>query len=825
MESGVTKMRIRAVRFRAVAGASTLLAALAATTATTQAQEPPPSAQMMAQAANTRTFNIPPQPLASALPMFGQQSGRQITADAALVRGVSTPGVQGTMTIDAALQQLLAGTGLSWSGSRGATIALHRIGQSSDSTLQLDPVQVQGYPVPSQAMIDNIPAPYAGGQVATGSQLGLLGNRDVMDTPFNQTSYTAKKAQDQQAKTIRDVLIDDPSVRSFYPDGSTGIDAMYIRGFSVLDSPMLGGLQGMAPYLSVMPEFAERVEVLKGPSAMLFGMPPGGSVGGTINLVAKRAGPDPLTQFTASYNSTAQFGGHVDVGRRVGPDKEVGIRINGVYRAGQTAVEWNSDKRALATLGLDFRGERVRLSADLGYQYQFINGLIPFIALGANVPVPWAPNARSNPGGQPWSTNERKDIFGIVRGEFDLTERITAYATFGAHDYRNGQFGVFNVAVNNMSGTATTTPRTQNIYTTWLTGEAGIRGTADTGPIGHEFAFSATMLQQDQGANAVNGTAYATTIYDPLIVARPNLANPQANKTATSTLSSLAIADTLLMADKRIQLTLGGRLQQVKSTNYNVLTGAPTSSYDQSALTPSVAFVAKPWSNVSLYGNFIQGLQQGIVVGPAFTNSGEIFPPYVSTQFEVGVKVDWGKFTTTASLFQITQPSVLTNVTNNTQYLGGEQRNQGLELNFFGEPIEGVRLLGGAMFLNAVLTKTQGGITDGWTAPMAPSVELRLAGEWDLPFVPGLTLNGRVVYTGSQYIDATWPRRSLAAWTRFDIGARYAFENPGAKGKLLVARFNVENLFDTNYWAGGFGATTLSIGAPQTFRLSLTADF
>ena len=817
-------MRIRAVRFRAVAGASALAAALAANTVTTHAQEPPPSVQM-AQAATAWTFDIPPQPLASALPLFGQQSGRQITADAALVRGITTQGVRGTMTIDTALQQLLAGTGLSWSGSHGATIALHRLDQSSDSTLRIDPVQVQGYSVPPQAMIDNIPPVYAGGQVATGSQLGLLGNRDVMDTPFNQTSYTAKKAQDQQAKTIRDVLIDDPSVRSFYPDGSTGIDAMYIRGFSVLDSPTLGGLQGMAPYLSVMPEFAERVEVLKGPGAMLFGMPPSGSVGGTINLVAKRAAADPLTQLTASYNSTSQFGGHVDIGRRFGPDKEVGVRVNGVYRSGQTAVEWTSDQRALATLGLDFRGERLRLSADLGYQYQYINGLIPFVALGANVPLPWAPNARSNPGGQPWSNNERKDIFGIVRGEFDLTDRITAYATFGAHDYRNGQFGVFNVAVNNFSGTATTTPRTQNIYTTWLTGEVGIRGTVDTGPIGHEFAFSATTLQQDQGANSVNGTAYATTIYDPQIVARPSLANPAANKTATSTLSSLALADTLQMADRRIQLTLGGRLQQVKSTNYNVLTGAPTSSYDQSVLTPSVALVFKPWSNVSFYGNFIQGLQQGIVVGPAFTNAGEIFPPYVSTQFEAGVKVDWGKFTTTASLFQITQPSILTNVANNTQYLGGEQRNQGLELNFFGEPIEGVRLLGGAMFLDAVLTKTQGGTTNGWTAPMAPSVELRLAGEWDLPFARGLTLNGRVVYTGSQYIDATWPRRSLPAWTRVDVGARYAFENPGAKGKLLVARFNVENLFDANYWAGGFGATTLSVGAPQTFRLSLTADF
>jgi iron complex outermembrane receptor protein len=65
----------------------------------------------------------------------------------------------------------------------------------------------------------------------------------------------------------------------------------------------------------------------------------------------------------------------------------------------------------------------------------------------------------------------------------------------------------------------------------------------------------------------------------------------------------------------------------------------------------------------------------------------------------------------------------------------------------------------------------------------------------------------------------------LPDWTRFDLGARYAFENPGAKGKLLVARFAVENLLDTNYWAGGTGPTSLFLGMPRTFRLSLTADF
>jgi iron complex outermembrane receptor protein len=218
-------------------------------------------------------------------------------------------------------------------------------------------------------------------------------------------------------------------------------------------------------------------------------------------------------------------------------------------------------------------------------------------------------------------------------------------------------------------------------------------------------------------------------------------------------------------------------------------------------------------------------LQQGTIVAAPFANAGEVLPPFMSTQYEVGVKTDWGKFTTTVSAFQISQPTVLTNVAANTQFLGGQQRNQGLEFNVFGEPIEGVRLLGGVMLLNAVLTKTQGGLTDGWIAPSAPGVNLNLAGEWDLPFAPGLTVNGRVIYTGSQYIDTTWPRRSLPEWTRFDIGARYAFENPGAKGKLLVARFNVENVLGTSYWEAANGATVLNLGAPRTFRASLTADF
>ncbi len=199
--------------------------------------------------------------------------------------------------------------------------------------------------------------------------------------------------------------------------------------------------------------------------------------------------------------------------------------------------------------------------------------------------------------------------------------------------------------------------------------------------------------------------------------------------------------------------------------------------------------------------------------------------PYKSTQFEVGVKVDWGKLTTTVSAFQISQPSAVVDTATNTLGVNGEQRNRGIEINIFGEPVDGVRLLGGVMFIDAVLAKTAGGTMDGWKAPGVPDVQLNLSGEWDTPFAPGLTLNGRLVYTSSQYLDTTLPRRSLPDWARVDIGARYTFDNVRSPtGQPMAVRFNIDNLFDTNYWATATG-NFLVQGTPRTFRLSTTVNF
>ena len=80
--------------------------------------------------------------------------------------------------------------------------------------------------------VEDLPQPYVGGQVATGARLGMLGNVDILDAPFNITAYTAQVIEDQQARTLADVLGNDPSVR-FTTSSGHAYENFRVRGFDV----------------------------------------------------------------------------------------------------------------------------------------------------------------------------------------------------------------------------------------------------------------------------------------------------------------------------------------------------------------------------------------------------------------------------------------------------------------------------------------------------------------------------------------------------------------------------------------------------------------
>lgn len=767
-----------------------------------------------AQAAAVQHYDLPAAPLDATLTRIARQAGRIISIAPGMVSGLKAGPVRGDLTLEQAFAQALAGTGLALSVSESGTLGLKRVPMGNrESTLPAVKVTA------SAAQPGDLPRPYAGGQVARGGRVGLLGDKDIMDTPFNITHYTQQTVQDQQARSVADVVVNDPSVRNINPTAGR-FDQFAMRGFRVINSDIaFGGLYGMLSTYSVAVEMAERVEVLKGPSALLNGMSPNGGVGGGINLVPKRADDRPLTQFTASYASDAQFGGHLDVGRRFGPDNSLGVRFNGAYRKGDLAVDDQALELGLGELGLDYRGEQLRLSADLGHQERNVDAPLERVSLAGGLAIPGVPDADKN-FAQPWTYADTRDTHAVLRGEYDLTPDVTAYAAAGARRGRY-DFLTHSVRLTNAQGDFTVQPNNFLRNEDARTAEAGLRMQFDTGPVRHALNLSANQFRLTVHQRSQNvSTASTSNLYNPVTRAAPSLAGVSNNlpKISETELSSLAVADTLSVLDDKVQLTLGARHQQVRVDAFNATTGALTSAYDEHAVTPAAGLVVKLRPNVSLYANYIEGLTQGPTAPTTAANAGEVFAPFESNQVEVGAKVDFGSLTTTLSVFRIEQPSALTNG-DNVFGLDGEQRNRGIELNVFGELQRGVRLLGGVMLIDGELAKTAGGANDGNSAVGVSRVNLNLGGEWDPAFLPGLTLTARAIHTGSAYLDAANTQK-LASWTRYDLGARYALQTGSTP---VTLRATVENLLDRNYWsATDFG---LVLGAPRTVLLSATVDF
>ena len=176
---------------------------------------------------------------------------------------------------------------------------------------------------------------FEGGQVARGGRAGLLGNLDFLDAPFAGTAYTSDLVTAQQADSVGDVLQNDPVVR--IAKGFGNFQEVYvIRGFPVYsDDVTLNGVYGILPRQFVAAELLERVEVFRGANAFINGAAPGGSgVGGTINLVPKRAPDEGIRRVTVGYENNGQAYGAVDLGTRFGPMGEWGVRVNGVLRDG-----------------------------------------------------------------------------------------------------------------------------------------------------------------------------------------------------------------------------------------------------------------------------------------------------------------------------------------------------------------------------------------------------------------------------------------------------------------------------------------------------------
>jgi iron complex outermembrane receptor protein len=685
----------------------------------------------------------------------------------------------------------------------------------------------------ADASAEGLSPAFAGGQVAEGGRAGILGTKDNLDTPFSITSYTNEFIQDRQARSVGEVLQNDPTIRVARGFGNFQ-ESYFIRGFILSsDDIAYNGLYSLLPRQYIATELFERVEVLRGASSFLTGANPnGGGIGGAINLLPKRAPNYDLNRVTVGFDSGSQANVSADVARRFGENDEFGVRVNTAHRNGGTAVEDEESELNLFNIGLDWQGDRLRLSADMGYQNHQLDETRTNVTVSGLSDIPSAPDASDN-WAQPWSYSNEKNYFGTFRAEYDINDNVTAWAAYGLRrsDEANS---LANIEVTDAESGAGLMGRFDNTREDRVdTGEFGFSGNFNTGSVGHDWVVAYSYFQLEK-KNAYIGEfgdgEFATNLYNPRYIEQPafifgngtfsgnDLDSPSLN--GRTKFNSFAIGDTLSFFNEQILLTLGARHQSIKVEDYAYNTSERT-FYEESEITPSVGVVFKLTDQVSLYSNYIESLRQGesVDTGLGFLESLE---PYVAEQYEVGMKYQTETLGLGLAYFTTDKPRAVNN--NGVVEQSGEDQHQGVEFTMYGMATDDVKLLGGVTWLDAEQKDTGNETIDGNRVIGVAEWQATVGAEWEIPTVAGLAVDGRVNYTGSRYADAANTLK-VDDWTTMDIGARYLLQ---LGNQDLTLRARVNNVFDRDYWAsvGGYeGQGYLVLGAPRTVTLSATMDF
>jgi iron complex outermembrane recepter protein len=433
--------------------------------------------------------------------------------------------------------------------------------------------------------------------------------------------------------------------------------------------------------------------------------------------------------------------------------------------------------------------------------------------------VPAPPSAYNNL--YPGSKLKLRDSAVMTRAEYDINRYVTVYGAAGEH------YGVSEQNFPSASGmTAAGAFNVRNgyydQYTRSKSVDAGLRFHFDTFGVKHTLITGVTSLNQEIGyfyALGATSSAVASNLYSPTPLPPVGVARGDMQRSSQTRLNSQQIIDTMSLFDDRVLITGGFRRQTIGVDNYDTTTGVQSSALDQQAITPLAGIVVKPLSNISVYGNFTSGLTNGGTAPAGTANAGQAFAPYKSNQYEAGVKADWGRVTTSAAVFQISRPNGVTDPTTNIYGYNGRTRVRGLELSAYGEVFHSLRLMASASFYDPKVSGTAGGTQDGNVAGGVPKFAFNLGADYDLPWVQGLSVNGRIIHTGAQYYDSSDALR-LQAWTRYDVGLRYGTR---IASKDVVFRANVLNLFGSRYWMQQ--GTYVTNAAPRTLLLSAQVDF
>lgn len=644
-------------------------------------------------------------------------------------------------------------------------------------------------------------------------QAGTFRNARLIDTPLT-VNVVSRTVLDAQAATgLYDALRNTAGVSRAQLNGAT-YDNIAIRGILVENRGNYR-LNGSLPVINLIDlplENKQRVEVLKGVSALYYGFAP---PSGIINMTTKRAESTPVAFAQLSSSDRGSYTGHIDLGSRFGSDTQFGLRFNGVWGHLDPGIDRVDGERSLASVAFDWNlSERSTLQLDIEHIRKDIAepaaiALLP--ATSGVITLPPIPDSTLNLG-DAWQRYDATATNGMARLQTKWSDNIATLVEFGQSETeRDRAFSQFQ-GYDLTSGAGTLRVfLTHGQYYRNRNGRMEIAAAFATGALTHELVIGATRNERFQNGIGSQLVDLPQNLYAPMPV-------PSRSITAALPRNPSTITDDGIYLFDRIRI--GERWQVIAGTRYSDYENeTPTTHYKKSDLTPSLGVVFKPANNWSIYGTYLEGLEEGGIAPANTINAFEVLPPAISEQYEIGVKVEAARgLAVTLAGFQIERPSAFT--LNNRFVQDGRSRYRGVEFVAAGELSTDWSLIASGVWLDAEQIAAANAQLIGKRPENTPEYTTSLFAEYRLPAVEGLALNAGAFYIGNRAVNVL-NQAYIDGVTTYSAGARYRFE---ISERAVTTQLNVENLTNKSYWNSA-GNGLLGVGAPRTVKLSASVSF
>ncbi|MGE8611523.1 MAG: TonB-dependent siderophore receptor [Achromobacter veterisilvae] len=728
-------------------------------------------------------YDIPAGTLDQVLNAYAQRAGVMITIDGSLTAGASSQGLRGAYGVREGFAAILAGSGLA-AQSQGGGYVLRRVPAGQAGVATLEAVTVSGAGV--------APDSY----VAQESRAGTKTDTSILETPQSISVVTRAQMEAQNAQSVTEVLRYVPGVAvETYGVDPKGFDWVMMRGFNAqATSDYKDGLRQAATGYTLFrsePYALERVEVLRGPSSVLYGQ---GDAGGLINRVSKLPSATPQYETELEYGSFQRKQAAVDL---TGPANESGTllyRLVGVARDSNTQFTYPngdriSDDRLFAAPSLTWApSAATRFTLQTEFLHDRSGGTI------GTVTVNGKPTDLRN--GDPSFNRydqKQKTIGYLFEHRFNDTVQVRQNLRYGRVDAL-----LDNVLVVGLDPAGLTrSARRFDESMTALALDNQVQFDLRTGPLSHTLLTGLDFNRSSADVSRTMGPAPSLNPYDPVYgVDVPTPSTPLANYLERTHQTGLYLQDQIRFAERWV-VTLGGRYDWYSQKTENRLLNDDTNQ-DGTRFSGRAGLNYVMPNGVAPYVSYAQSfLPNTGVSAPA--NGSAPFAPSRARQWEAGVKYQppGSDSLYTVAVFDIKKSNVLTNDLFNPgfQVASGEVQSRGVEVEGKLSLADGWDFTGSYTYVNAEITRANNA-TQGNRPALVPE---HTASGWLNYTVRRSALAGLSLGVGARYVGSTYGDNDntlkIAAHTLIDAGVSYAVD------KHLTLSVNATNLFDKEYLA------------------------